>query len=110
MALFDYAAPREMEIRLGGDTQPSADLAFPGVGKFSMLEQTLASEWVQKALRHHGHEVKITCKWDGQSRTACAAYQQAQGWSGTDANGVPGPETWRRLMHGFDPVEGTSVS
>lgn len=27
-----------------------------------------------------------------------AAFQRAQGWTGADADGYPGPETWRRLM------------
>lgn len=29
---------------------------------------------------------------------ACKRFQLAQGWSGHDADGVEGPETWRRLM------------
>lgn len=27
----------------------------------------------------------------------CAAFQRAQGWTGADADGYPGPETWARL-------------
>lgn len=32
-----------------------------------------------------------------------AAFQRAQGWTGADADGYPGPETWRRLMAGSTP-------
>jgi hypothetical protein len=27
----------------------------------------------------------------------CAAFQRSQGWTGADADGYPGPETWKRL-------------
>jgi hypothetical protein len=33
----------------------------------------------------------------------CAAFQRAQGWTGTDADGYPGPETWRRLSAAAAP-------
>ncbi|MEU0739268.1 peptidoglycan-binding protein [Streptomyces sp. NPDC006134] len=31
-------------------------------------------------------------------KNATAAFQRAQGWSGSDADGYPGPSTWQRLM------------
>lgn len=37
-----------------------------------------------------------------QTKKACAAFQRAQGWSGADANGLPGSETFSRL--GFTNV------
>ncbi len=37
-------------------------------------------------------------RWSESDRRAVAAFQRAQGWSGAEADGYPGPETWRRLM------------
>ena len=31
-------------------------------------------------------------------KASVMAFQKAQGWSGSDADGYPGPETWARLM------------
>ncbi|MCZ4121802.1 peptidoglycan-binding protein [Streptomyces sp. H39-S7] len=36
--------------------------------------------------------------WGEADRRAVEAFQRAQGWSGRDADGYPGPETWRRLF------------
>ncbi|MFB7631398.1 peptidoglycan-binding protein [Streptomyces sp. NPDC056149] len=38
--------------------------------------------------------------WTDDDRRATQAFQKAQGWTGSDANGIPGPETWRRLVNG----------
>lgn len=37
-------------------------------------------------------------RWSDADRRNVAAYQRAQGWTGSDADGYPGPETWRRLF------------
>lgn len=31
-------------------------------------------------------------------RKNCQAFQKSQGWTGADADGYPGPETWKRLV------------
>ncbi|MFJ9611825.1 peptidoglycan-binding protein [Kitasatospora sp. NPDC101176] len=36
--------------------------------------------------------------WSESDRPAVQAFRQAQGWTGPDADGSPGPETWRRLF------------
>lgn len=36
--------------------------------------------------------------WSEADRRNVEAFQRAQGWSGRDADGYPGPETWRRLF------------
>ncbi|MFD9146195.1 peptidoglycan-binding protein [Streptomyces diastaticus] len=36
--------------------------------------------------------------WSDADRNATRAFQRAQGWTGADADGYPGPETWRRLF------------
>ncbi|MDJ0379667.1 peptidoglycan-binding protein [Streptomyces sp. G-G2] len=37
-------------------------------------------------------------RWGEADRRAVEAFQRAQGWRGTSADGYPGPETWRRLF------------
>ncbi|WP_327288251.1 peptidoglycan-binding protein [Streptomyces sp. NBC_01198] len=36
--------------------------------------------------------------WSGSDRRATAAFQRAQGWTGADADGLPGPTTWAYLV------------
>jgi murein L,D-transpeptidase YcbB/YkuD len=38
--------------------------------------------------------------WTDDDRRATQAFQKAQGWTGSAADGIPGPETWRRLVNG----------
>lgn len=37
-------------------------------------------------------------KWSAADRDATSAFQRAQGWSGADADGLPGPTTWSYLV------------
>ncbi|WP_416974953.1 peptidoglycan-binding protein [Streptomyces sp. 4F14] len=48
-------------------------------------------------------------RWSDADRRATQAFQQAQGWRGTDADGIPGPDTWALLIagKGRDIVTGT---
>ncbi|MEV0175281.1 peptidoglycan-binding protein [Streptomyces sp. NPDC050803] len=39
-------------------------------------------------------------RWSDADRRATQAFQQAQGWRGRDADGLPGPETWALLVTG----------
>ncbi|MGI5196925.1 peptidoglycan-binding protein [Streptomyces sp. CA-288835] len=36
--------------------------------------------------------------WTAVDRAAVRAFQKAQGWTGSNADGYPGPETWKRLF------------
>jgi len=36
--------------------------------------------------------------WDEEDRRNVEDFQRSQGWRGGAADGVPGPETWRRLF------------
>ncbi|WEH41666.1 peptidoglycan-binding protein [Streptomyces sp. AM 2-1-1] len=38
--------------------------------------------------------------WSDADRRATRAFQRAQGWKGAHADGLPGPDTWRRLVQG----------
>lgn len=44
--------------------------------------------------------------WGEADRLATQAFQRAQGWTGTDADGFPGPTTWKLLVTGA----GSSIS
>lgn len=37
-------------------------------------------------------------RWGEADRRAVEAFQRAQGWTGSRADGYPGPETWKRLF------------
>ncbi|WP_217144028.1 peptidoglycan-binding protein [Streptomyces sp. AC627_RSS907] len=39
-------------------------------------------------------------RWSEADRRATRAFQLAQGWRGPDADGLPGPKTWRLLAEG----------
>lgn len=39
-------------------------------------------------------------RWSDADRLATQAFQQAQGWQGQDADGLPGPRTWELLVSG----------
>ncbi|MBX9425046.1 peptidoglycan-binding protein [Streptomyces lateritius] len=39
-------------------------------------------------------------KWGEADRRATRAFQQAQGWKGSGADGLPGPATWKLLVTG----------
>ncbi|MEU6606929.1 peptidoglycan-binding protein [Streptomyces shenzhenensis] len=41
-----------------------------------------------------------TPRWSDADRRATQAFQRAQGWSGADADGLPGPHTWELLVTG----------
>ncbi|MFI8517195.1 peptidoglycan-binding protein [Streptomyces sp. NPDC085481] len=39
-------------------------------------------------------------RWGEADRRATQAFQQAQGWKGSEADGMPGPRTWALLVNG----------
>lgn len=39
-------------------------------------------------------------RWSDADRRATQAFQLAQGWTGADADGLPGPQTWQLLVTG----------
>src|SRR5690606_24571236 len=76
--------------------------SFPGAGAFVLGQRHDAVTLLGKRLVAHGYGsfykegpgplfTKVDLK-------ATKAFQKAQGWTGSDADGYPGPETWKRLM------------
>ncbi|MFT2016279.1 peptidoglycan-binding protein [Streptomyces sp. 796.1] len=78
-----------------------SSLPFPGADKFgpgrSNDHITQLGTWLIARGGRRFYSVGAGPDWGPADSAACAAFQYAQGWSGSDADGIPGPETWRRL-------------
>ncbi|MEU2157782.1 peptidoglycan-binding protein [Streptomyces sp. NPDC019396] len=76
---------------------PGAALFRPGAGGDHIAE-------LGKLLRERGAEALLGqapgAHWSEAYRQATLAFQKAQGWAGTQADGVPGPGTWSLLASG----------
>lgn len=75
---------------------------FPGAGFFhagaSNVHVTeLGNQLVKKGFGRH-YKVGPGPSWGEADRLNTQDFQHAQGWTGGDADGYPGPETWRRLF------------
>ncbi|MEU0952785.1 peptidoglycan-binding protein [Streptomyces niveus] len=76
--------------------------AFPGAshfgsGKNNKYVTQLGNQLVKKGYGRF-YTVGPGPKWSESDRKAVAAFQKAQKWTGVDADGYPGPETWKRLF------------
>jgi peptidoglycan hydrolase-like protein with peptidoglycan-binding domain len=80
--------------RMGATSR--ASLLKPSAGSTLSRQQTTR---LQKALIGRGYSIPAgaTGKYGAQTTAAVAAFQRAQGWSGSQADGIAGPETLRRL-------------
>ncbi|MFC4501757.1 MULTISPECIES: peptidoglycan-binding protein [Streptomyces] len=82
-------------------TRPSVP-AFPGAGYFrpgaknSYVTQ-LGQQLVKRGYGRYYQEGPGPT-WTAADRAAVRAFQHAQGWTGTDADGYPGPLTWKKLF------------
>ncbi|MFB7671332.1 peptidoglycan-binding protein [Kitasatospora purpeofusca] len=83
---------------------PAPSPAFPGVGKFGTGADNAYVTKLGEMLARRGGGRFYTegpgPRWSESDRRAVAAFQAAQGWTGTAADGIPGPETWRLLVTG----------
>ncbi|POX40743.1 hypothetical protein C3486_12155 [Streptomyces sp. Ru73] len=75
---------------------------FPGVRHFrpghsSTYVTQLGRQLVKKGYGKHYHSGPGP-RWTEADRRNVEAFQRAQGWRGREADGYPGPETWRRLF------------
>lgn len=86
----------------GAGGSPSGAPAYPGRGFFKpgqsnshvlrLATQLVAKEFGARYVTGPGPE------WTEADRRNVEAFQRAQGWRGGEADGYPGPETWRRLF------------
>ena len=84
-------------------SKPSASAPkFPGRNYFkpganNKYVTQLGQQLVKKGYGKH-YSVGPGPRWGEADRRNVQAFQRAQKWSGSDADGYPGPETWKRLF------------
>jgi peptidoglycan hydrolase-like protein with peptidoglycan-binding domain len=75
--------------------------SFPGASAFKLGQRhdavTLLGKMLVKAGYGRFYKVGPGPVFGEADRNAVEAFQRAQGWSGSDADGYPGRETWTRL-------------
>ncbi|MFF5895778.1 peptidoglycan-binding protein [Streptomyces argenteolus] len=86
----------------GTGTGSNGAVPYPGrsyfaPGKSSSHVQKLGTQLVKKGYGRH-YVTGPGPRWTEADRRNVEAFQKAQGWSGSAADGYPGPETWRRLF------------
>ncbi|MFJ9035609.1 peptidoglycan-binding protein [Streptomyces sp. NPDC102406] len=76
--------------------------AFPGTAKFRPGASNSSVTQLGRQLVKKGFGTYYTRgpgpRWGEADRRNVEAFQRAQGWRGSAADGYPGPETWRRLF------------
>ncbi|MFJ2414706.1 peptidoglycan-binding protein [Streptomyces brevispora] len=82
----------------------SSTRAFPGAGQFGPGANNAHVTEFGKLLVERGgksfYKVGPGPAWGSADQQATAAFQKAQGWKGKEADGIPGPDTWRLLTTG----------
>lgn len=90
-------APTRPGVPSSGVSNP-----YPGRNAFKLGQTHSAVTLLGQRLVAHGYgsfyKVGPGPRFTEVDRKAVQAFQKAQGWSGSDADGYPGPETWARLM------------
>lgn len=86
-----------------GNDRPAWDgKSFPGRDAFKLGHKHDAVTLLGQRLSAHGYgrfyKVGPGPTFSPADKAATAAFQKAQGWTGSDADGYPGPSTWARLM------------
>ncbi|MEU6660933.1 peptidoglycan-binding protein [Streptomyces sp. NPDC046821] len=100
------------ETSVGGP--PASSTTFPGAGSFGPGADNAYVTQLGKMLVDRGggrfYTVGPGPRWGAADRLATQAFQLAQGWTGSAADGVPGPRTWAYLVGGTGkgiPAAGT---
>ncbi|MFF5479893.1 peptidoglycan-binding protein [Streptomyces sp. NPDC012935] len=83
---------------------PQSATAYPGRAYFGPGANNKHVERLGRLLVERGAGRYYTSgpgpRWTDADRRATQAFQQAQGWRGQDAVGLPGPQTWLLLVTG----------
>ncbi|MFE6975636.1 peptidoglycan-binding protein [Streptomyces sp. NPDC057682] len=99
-----YVAYRYKGLTTGTSGSGSATTSFPGAGVFGTGERNAHVTELGRMLVARGgkrfYKVGPGPAWGSADRQATQAFQRAQGWSGKEADGIPGPDTWRLLVNG----------
>lgn len=93
----------------GGNSGSTADtpkpVAFPGAKSFGPGADNANVTRLGEMLVARGgtrfYDVGPGPRWGEADRRATEAFQRAQGWRGAEADGLPGPDTWRYLVNGL---------
>lgn len=97
-----YVAYRYKGLSSGGGD--ATKTLFPGAAKFGAGAKNDYVTRLGRMLVDRGgkrfYKVGPGPAWSGADRRATQAFQQAQGWRGKEADGIPGPDTWRLLVNG----------
>ncbi|MCX5140454.1 MULTISPECIES: peptidoglycan-binding protein [unclassified Streptomyces] len=99
-----YVAYRYKGLTTGTGGSGSTTTPFPGAGKFGGGADNAYVTQLGKMLVGRGgkrfYKVGPGPAWSSADRQATQAFQKAQGWKGKEADGIPGPDTWRLLVNG----------
>jgi hypothetical protein len=80
----------------------SGSTAFPGTSAFGPGADNASVTRLGTMLVGRGagayYKIGPGPRWSDSDRKATSAFQRAQGWSGSDADGLPGPTTWSYLV------------
>lgn len=100
----DVAAQLKRKPGQPSDPGPSKPFTppFPGAAYFRLGQSNAYVTMLGQQLVRRGYGRYYTegpgPRWSEADRRNVEAFQRAQGWTGDDADGYPGPETWRRLF------------
>ncbi|MFJ6136473.1 peptidoglycan-binding protein [Kitasatospora sp. NPDC092286] len=101
MGEFRARVASRLGSRPAPQPQPSGPPAYPGRDAFGpgRSNSSILALGQQLVRRGFGGAYRVgpSQSWGEADRQNVASFQRAQGWGGSDADGLPGPETWRRL-------------
>ncbi|MFE1550530.1 peptidoglycan-binding protein [Streptomyces sp. NPDC058718] len=89
----------------GGGSKPTTPATpYPGTAMFGPGADNAYVTQLGKLLIERGGKKYYSKgagpKWGEADRRATQAFQLAQGWKGKEADGLPGPQTWKLLVTG----------
>ncbi|MEU0373588.1 peptidoglycan-binding protein [Streptomyces sp. NPDC006283] len=103
MAYWNHSASYVAYRYKGLVTGSGKAAAFPGASAFGAGANTKSVTRLREMLQARGAKRFYTgasgTRWTGADRRATKAFQAAQGWRGKEADGLPGPHTWRLLVN-----------
>ncbi|MGC4946445.1 peptidoglycan-binding protein [Streptomyces sp. DT224] len=99
-----YVAYRYKGLSTGKSGSEAEKAPFPGVAKFGPRTNNAYVTRLGAMLVARGgkrfYRIGPDPVWTGADLRATRAFQQAQGWKGAEADGIPGPHTWKLLVTG----------
>ncbi|MFD7027111.1 peptidoglycan-binding protein [Streptomyces sp. NPDC059917] len=82
--------------------KPTVDAPYPGADKFGPGANNAYVTQLGRMLGERGgarfYPQGVGPQWTDSDRLATEAFQRAQGWTGEEADGLPGPQTWKLLV------------